>query len=141
MTDEVCKNNRGKHGCQNVVVDGGVDDSGYCETCFYPGIVEKQAHYEELLQNGHSRVEAAEISGIDDRNPMQSYGGEVEPDATVATSGTEYEVPVLRYGTVPITNVEQDANEEDPEDEEDQEELTQNVLDRIEDQNDTPDLP
>jgi hypothetical protein len=48
---------------------------------------------------------------------------------------------VHRYGTVPITNVEQDANEEDDEEEEAEQELTQNALDRIENENNTPDLP
>jgi hypothetical protein len=84
MSDQLCKGNRGKFGCQELVVDGGVDDSGFCEKCFWPGIVEATQKYEDLVAQGYSRVQAAEHSGLNE--------GETHH----------------RLGTTPITTVEQD---------------------------------
>lgn len=86
MSDQLCKGNRGKFGCQEVVTDGGEEDSGFCEKCFWPGIVEATQKYEELVTGGMSRVQAAEHSGLNEGEHQK------------------------RYGTVPIENTEQDRD-------------------------------
>jgi hypothetical protein len=106
MSEHLCKNNRGRFGCQSVVTDNGAEESGYCESCYWPGIAEANQKYEELVQEGYSRVEAAELSGLNE--------GE------------------RHLGTVPITNVEQD--EDDPE-EEIEEDVTDRILTQIDEQN------
>jgi hypothetical protein len=119
MAEELCRNNRGKHGCQNLVTDGGEDNSGYCDTCFYPGIVEANEKYEALLEQGYTRSRAAELAGLNDREPEQ------------------------KYGTVPITHIDPNPDEEDDEivAGEDEAEVTDQILTRIEDENDHPDYP
>lgn len=147
MADELCKNNRGRHGCQNIVVDGGVDDSGYCENCYTPEIAEKNQRYEEYLQGGYNHSQAALLAGLDDVEHVQVLGGEVEPDNAVAQTGTEFEVPAHRYGTTPITTPQQDAAEhqDDDDDEGDSEEELEEegnarLLDQLEDENNRPEV-
>ncbi len=74
MSEGLCKNNRGSNGCQETVVDGGEEDSGYCEKCYWPGIAEANKQYEELLVQGHSRIQAAELSGLNDGERHHKYG-------------------------------------------------------------------
>jgi hypothetical protein len=120
MSESFCKNNRGHQGCQEVVVDGGEEDSGYCEKCFWPGIAEANAKYAQLLTEGHSRVDAAELSGLND--------------------GERHH----KYGTTMIDSPQQDSNftdcddpegEEDPDGDEEnaQADLTDRILTRMED--------
>lgn len=115
MSEHICKNNRGKHGCQNIVTDDGEDESGYCEVCYYPGVVEANEQYEAFLAQGYSRTQAADLAGLNDR------------------------IPVIKYGTVPITNVNQDGDEDG--DDAVDEQKTDQILSRIEDENNEPELP
>jgi hypothetical protein len=93
MSEGLCKGNRGKFGCQEVVTDGGEEDSGFCEKCFWPGIVEATDKYAELISQGMSRTQAEEHSGL--------------------LEGERHH----RFGTVPIENVQQDNAENDFEEE------------------------
>jgi hypothetical protein len=150
MADEVCKNNRGRFGCHNVVTDGGVNDSGYCENCYTPETAEKNAEYERYLVEGHSHTEAALLSGLEEVQHVQVLGGEIAPDNVIAETGTEFEVPARRYGSTPITTPEQDAAElrdhsDDDDDEGDDEEALEDagtcrLLDEIEEENDRPEI-
>lgn len=124
MSDQLCKGNRGRFGCQQVVTDGGEKDSGYCEKCFWPGIEEANQKYEELLQQGHSRVEAAELSGLND--------------------GERHH----RYGTTMIDTPQQDsaftADDDDDstvDEDEAQDDLTNHILSHLEDEGDAGDGP
>lgn len=91
MSDVLCKGNRGKFGCQEIVTDGGEEDTGFCEKCYWPGIVDATQKYEELLTQGYSRVQAAEHSGLNEGERQH------------------------HLGTTPIDNVQQDNLDEDGE--------------------------
>jgi hypothetical protein len=112
MSEQLCRNNRGKHGCQETVTDDGEAESGYCETCYWPGIVEANEKYEELLRQGHTRVQAAEMSGLNEGQRQH------------------------HLGTTPITTVEQD---EDDETEDREADITDRILTRIEEDNEAGD--
>lgn len=146
MAEQLCRNNRGKHGCSNIVTDGGIEDSGFCEDCYTPELAQNNESFHQYVEEGYSRAQASLLAGLEDSTPTQTIGGEIEPDQTVAQTGTEYEVPVKRYGSVPITTIQQDAAaRDDSEDDEDsdedaEEEGTNHLLDQIDNDNNTPEI-
>jgi hypothetical protein len=107
--DTTCKANRGKHGCQEIVMDGGVENSGFCGDCFYPTIGEDHEKFHQLMKEGYSRTQAALMSGLSDPEEFA-------------------ENHAHRMGTAPITSVTQD---EDGAEEEMQDELTSEILTRL----------
>jgi hypothetical protein len=109
--DTPCKANRGKHGCQEIVTDGGVEDSGFCGNCWYPTIAEDHEKFHQLIKDGYSRTQAALMSGLADPEEF----AENKPH---------------RMGTAPIASVTQD---EDDDEQQMQDELTSDILDRMED--------
>jgi hypothetical protein len=111
MADAPCKRNRGRHGCQEIVTEGGVDDSGFCENCWYPTVVQDHAKYHELIAEGYSRTQAALLSGLADPEEFEENKGP------------------HKLGTAPITAVTQERDDDC--DEEMQEELTSSILDRL----------
>jgi hypothetical protein len=78
--DTPCKANRGKHGCQEIVTDGGVENSGFCGDCWYPTIETDLNTFHELMAAGYSRSQAGIFSGL------------VKPDTREVTAEDEDEV-------------------------------------------------
>jgi hypothetical protein len=148
MAEALCRNHRGRlKGCQNVVIDGGVEDSGFCEDCFYPGIVEQNQQYQDLLDHGLSRSQAADFSGLNERDPHQVVGTPEDEDSPTI-GALEHEDMKSEsdqrehLGTMPITNVQQDsADAEESDEEEEEEHLIQRMLDQTEAENDRPEIP
>ena len=65
LTFQRCTAFKGGVTCYAEIKDKGVEHSGFCESCFYPGIVADYALYKTCRAEGYSRKEALELSGID----------------------------------------------------------------------------
>lgn len=50
-----------------------IDNSKWCDDCFYPGIDETYQEYRDLIAEGHRRIQAAVMSGWQDPGEAGAY--------------------------------------------------------------------
>lgn len=66
--DKFCRGLLVKNACNASIENKGVVGSGFCDSCWYPDIVEDYATYREHRQEGYNRNEALQMAGIQPRS-------------------------------------------------------------------------
>lgn len=62
--DAYCKGLLERSACNSPIEHRGVEESGFCETCWYPSILNDYHEYKDLRKEGYSRNDAAAMAGI-----------------------------------------------------------------------------
>lgn len=63
---QLCRGRLTHRRCGESAVDGGVDGTGFCSKCYYPGCFEDYQHYRDMRDEGYSHHQAALQAGFID---------------------------------------------------------------------------
>lgn len=72
--------------CRTELINNGVNDSGFCEACWYPNINEDYDNFKYLKEEGYSREAAGIISGIFD--PVEEPNDKIK-NSIIKTHGNK----------------------------------------------------